>query len=252
MKKSLLNIAFVGVLFLGLITAGTGQSMTIPQDYADKITQTEYPLIYKISASNGVVMGWGAFAGNYLTEIDGTIEITLVGFYDVSTWSGDIPSVPHFNVTFKDKLGNVNNTIANISNIDLGFLFTLNVGNFVPGVLAKMNWTQNIALALAEANTPAGAYSPNGTLTISDDGTEKTFSYSQNLECGNQNCTLKYDTTTGWIQSWHSEVFNYYLNANLVRTSEGDLKIDSWPYIGLVGFALIPIGIIIKRKTPRS
>jgi hypothetical protein len=223
--------------------SSTGLATTIPEGYAQDKFSIGDKWVYDITASNGVVIGWGGFAGNYSSEVNGQIEFTLVGFS--TTWSGDIP---FFNITFKLANGQVNGTIANISNEDLAFLFTLNIGMFVPGAIAKINWTENTLLAQNEVNTPADQpYSMNGTLTVTTQNGRVTYDYKQNESNGDQKCKLVYDESSGIIQSWNSSIFNYYMTA-VLHQHQDDNKISGYNLPIIIVSAIAIIGLIKRKK----
>ena len=94
-------------MFVAMVTCTSAASITAPEGYSTQTFDTENVWIYNIFESNGYVSGWGDFAGNYATEVDGTIEIQLLGFFNTSTWAGVVPDVPHFRIVFTLKNGDI-------------------------------------------------------------------------------------------------------------------------------------------------
>ena len=245
MKKYILGVPILLLFMATMISAGSAATLTAPDGYSTKSFNTDDVWVYNILESNGNVSGWGNFAGLYLTEVGGSIEIKLLGFYNSTTWAGVIPNVPHFNITFILKNGQSNGTIANISNIDAAYLFTLNFGAFLPGILSTINWTANNLVANAAADLPPFAFSSNGTLNIKDESKIITYNYKQNLTCGNQNTTISYNKETGIIQSWDSEFFGYKLKAELKSSFIPGYPIE---IISLVSIGIIAIIIVTDKK----
>jgi hypothetical protein len=241
--KFTFTLIVISILTFGI--TGASQTIIIPSNYAVDGLPIEETLSYKISESNGVVYGWGTFAGTYAIEVGGIIEISLLNFHE--TWMG---TVPYFNLTFRYANGQINATIANVSNIDAAWLFTLNFGIFTPGIICPIDWNANNVLAINQSNTPAlDLYSPNGTLSILEENGRITYNYRQNPMNGFQNTTLTYTKSTGVIYSWNSEFYGYYLKAQL-EEEKNPFEITSFlpSILALCGLLTCAVIILQKRR----
>lgn len=237
-------VGFFSLLLVPMVYAAPA----VPIGYASEGVDFENVWTYNIKEANGKVLHPTTYTSIAL-EVGGKIEVKFVGFYEyINPWfSINYGMMPFFNVTFRYKDGTINSTVANVSNYDLAFTLSLNIGDFVPGIYTKNNWTANDKLALAESNTPASdvffGYK-NGTLKIQSSFNKRTYEYKQNLAKGNQNSTMIFDEKTGILQAFTCEFGNYHLKAEL-----SGFSIPGYSPLLIISGSIAIISVLIKRKT---
>ncbi|NVM44585.1 MAG: DUF4430 domain-containing protein [Candidatus Lokiarchaeota archaeon] len=171
--------------------------------------------IYNIIEFSGVT-GWynltGGFEGDWNTNSGGQIIANLTGYYnkDPNDWGNVIDDpIPWFDIEIvENKTGILtsNFTIANRSNSELGWTFTLGYNYFQPGLLIQIidNLTRVKKLALQEATGFA-----NGLVSISE--TPLTIKIAFEQTDGEQDTNLIYEKRTGLLLWVYTSIGDYLL-----------------------------------------
>jgi len=171
--------------------------------------------IYNIIEFSGAT-GWynltGGFEGDWNTNSGGQIIANLTGYYnkDPNDWGNVIDDpIPWFDIEIvENKTGILtsNFTIANRSNSELGWTFTLGYNYFQPGLLIQIidNLTRVKKLALQEATGFA-----NGLVSISE--TPLTIKIAFEQTDGEQDTNLIYEKRTGLLLWVYTSIGDYLL-----------------------------------------
>ena len=176
---------------------------------------TEDSFIYNVIQFGGAT-GWynltGGFEGNWNTNPGGQIIINFTGYYnkDPNDWGNVIDDpIPWFNVEIKENISGIlttNFTLANRSNSELGWAFTLGYNYFQPGFLIQImdNLTRVKKLALQEASGVA-----NGLVYVEEK--QLTIKMTFDQINGDQRTHLLYEKRTGLLLWANTTVSNYFL-----------------------------------------
>ncbi len=160
--------------------------------------------------------GWynltGGFEGDWNTNTGGQIIANLTGYYDKdpNDWGNVIDDpIPWFDIEIvENKTGilTTNFTIANRSNSELGWAFTLGYNYFQPGILLQIidNLTRVKKLALQEASGFA-----NGLVSIEE--TPLTIKIAFEQTDGEQDTNLIYEKRTGLLLWGYTSIGDYLL-----------------------------------------
>lgn len=171
--------------------------------------------IYNIIEFSGTT-GWynlsGGFEGDWNTNSGGQIIANLTGYYnkDPNDWGNVIDDpIPWFDIEIvENKTGILtsNFTIANRSNSELGWTFTLGYNYFQPGLLIQIidNLTRVKKLALQEASGFA-----NGLVSIAE--TPLTIKIAFEQTDGEQDTNLIYEKRTGLLLWVYTSIGDYLL-----------------------------------------
>lgn len=171
--------------------------------------------IYNIIEFSGAT-GWynlsGGFEGDWNTNSGGQIIANLTGYYnkDPNDWGNVIDDpIPWFDIEIvENKTGILtsNFTIANRSNSELGWTFTLGYNYFQPGLLIQIidNLTRVKKLALQEASGFA-----NGLVSIAE--TPLTIKIAFEQTDGEQDTNLIYEKRTGLLLWVYTSIGDYLL-----------------------------------------
>jgi len=243
MKKT----AFLSRLGLGLILLALlvkpAAATALPEGYSGEANSI-YSLEYDIVESNGIMDL--TFAPDYIPlstaiEEGGSIILDYTGFHE--EWG---VFHPFFNVTVKLANGDVNRTVANVSDSALDMVFILGFYPFGAGFLLPTNWSANDHSALTAANTPAGdMFSMNGTLEITSKRGYRTYDYFQNPANGIQATFLKYEEETGVLVEFESSFLDYHMKAVLKGYN---WFIPGYTTVFILGITIVSIGVIALKK----
>ncbi|NVM17930.1 MAG: DUF4430 domain-containing protein [Candidatus Lokiarchaeota archaeon] len=175
--------------------------------------------IYNIIEFSGAT-GWynlsGGFEGDWNTNSGGQIIANLTGYYnkDPNDWGNVIDDpIPWFDIEIvENKTGILtsNFTIANRSNSELGWTFTLGYNYFQPGLLIQIidNLTRVKKLALQEASGFA-----NGLVSIAE--TPLTIKIAFEQTDGEQDTNLIYEKRTGLLLWVYTSIGDYLLEMTI-------------------------------------
>jgi hypothetical protein len=223
--------------------------------------------IYNIIEFSGAT-GWynltGGFEGYWNTNSGGQIIANLTGYYnkDPNDWGNVIDDpIPWFDIEIvENKTGILtsNFTIANRSNSELGWAFTLGYNYFQPGLLIQIidNLTRVKKLALQEASGFA-----NGLVLIAE--TPLTIKIAFEQTDGEQDTNLIYEKQTGLLLWVYTSIGDYLLKmaiddySPLESTGEEarpppNLFLSILPYIVIASISMLIIttSFITSRSKP--
>ncbi len=227
----------------------------------------ENNFIYNIIEFSGAT-GWynltGGFEGYWNTNSGGQIIANLTGYYnkDPNDWGNVIDDpIPWFDIEIvENKTGILtsNFTIANRSNSELGWAFTLGYNYFQPGLLIQIidNLTRVKKLALQEASGFA-----NGLVSIAE--THLTIKIAFEQTDGEQDTNLIYEKRTGLLLWVYTSIGDYLLEmaiddySPLESTGEEakpptNLFLSILPYIVIASISMLIIttSFITSRSKP--
>ncbi len=175
--------------------------------------------IYNVIQFSGAT-GWynltGGFEGDWNTNSGGQIIANLTGYYnkDPNDWGNVIDDpIPWFDIEIvENKTGilTTNFTIANRSNSELGWAFTLGYNYFQPGLLLQIidNLTRVKILAIQEASGFA-----NGLVTIEETPLIIKITFDQTD--GEQETSLIYEKRTGLLLWAYTSIGDYLLEMTI-------------------------------------
>jgi hypothetical protein len=223
--------------------------------------------IYNIIEFSGAT-GWynltGGFEGDWNTNSGGQIIANLTGYYnkDPNDWGNVIDDpIPWFDIEIvENKTGILtsNFTIANRSNSELGWTFTLGYNYFQPGFLIQIidNLTRVKKLALQEASGFA-----NGLVSIAE--TPLTIKIAFEQTDGEQDTNLIYEKRTGLLLWVYTSIGDYLLEMAIDdytpwESTEEEAKpppnlfLRIFPYIVIVSISMLIIttSFITSRSKP--
>lgn len=179
----------------------------------------EDSFIYNVIQFSGAT-GWynltGGFEGDWNTNSGGQIIANLTGYFnkDLNDWGNVIDDpIPWFDIEIvENKTGilTTNFTIANRSNSELGWVFTLGYNYFQPGFLIQIidNLTRVKKLALQEASGFA-----NGLVSIAE--TPLTIKIAFEQTDGEQETNLIYEKRTGLLLWAYTSIGDYLLEITI-------------------------------------
>ena len=179
----------------------------------------EDSFIYNVIQFSGAT-GWynltGGFEGDWNTNSGGQIIANLTGYYnkDPNDWGNVIDNpIPWFDIEIvENKTGilTTNFTIANRSNSELGWAFTLGYNYFQPGFLIQIidNLTRVKKLAIQEASGFA-----NGLVSIAE--TPLTIKIAFEQTDGEQETNLIYEKRTGLLIWAYTSIGDYLLEITI-------------------------------------
>ena len=193
--------------------------------------------------------GWynlsGGFEGDWKTNTGGQIIANLTGYYDKdpNDWGNVIDDpLPWFDITIKENNSGIlttNFTIANRSNSELGWSFTLGYNYFQPSLLIQIidNITRVKKLALQEATGFA-----NGLVSIEEKPITIKITFEQTD--GEQFTSLLYEKRTGLLLWAYTSIGDYLLEMRIEGYTPWESTGEATPTPPNIFLELLPYFII--------
>ena len=240
MKKIRITLILLTLVSLSsLITLASA-----PSPYSSEYQQSLEYRVTDWNGTTGVEWNWPTDRGFLGTQKRGSF---FVNFTDMHNKPGDLAwianpdPVPYGDLSVYMRNGVLNFTATNISNTEMAYVLLLGYSAFQSGFIIPLEWENNAALALKQAN---GYFQAN--VSVTNKTSSVVYDFKQTTGSLLQNTTLEYNLTNGVLLYAYSEFGNYWCELEL-----GGLIIPGFPLpvLGIITFiTMLGITLSVIRK----